>query len=416
MGLKGVAMNNRFRIGFGSAVVALAVVGSACGASEPENGGAPNLPVEATTTLTERALEPSTTTLSADTDELVTILEHAIAGTQLPALGVSVFDGNEIIETAATGVRRSGDPTPVELSDLFHIGSNTKAITATLVAVYVDDGEITWETTLSDVFGDLIPEIHPDYAGVTIRQLLNHTAGIDDDLAFEPLLEHADTEKDVVEQRFDVAAITLTRPAHHPQGEFMYSNIGYTLVGAMLEELTGVSWEDLVRSKIFDPLGMNSCGFYAPGTPGTVDQPWGHFTELGNKPMDPGDTDAEYPHVLSPAGMIHCSMGDWAVFLQSQLRGVQGSDTEIVSREAFEALRATPAGSDYALGWVSLPDTPLGMILTHDGSNDRFMSEALLAPDSDWGVLVVTNIGESVAAPTVSAVMDAMVERHVGSR
>ncbi len=406
-------MRKHVRAGVTAAALALAVFGAACGnpGSNPER--ADSSAPRTTTTTAPATREPSTTLPAEGPVELEHLLEELTAGTELPALGVTVFNGTEIVESAVTGVRRLGDPTPAELTDQFHIGSNTKAVTATLVALFVDDGEVSWDTTVGDVFEGVIADLHPDFVGVTIRQLLTHTAGLDDYLGFGPLLENADLDKPVMEQRFDTAAITLTRPAHHPAGEFMYSNIGYTLVGAMLEELTGVSWEDLVRTRIFDRLGMDSCGFYAPGTPGQVDQPWGHFTDLNNQAMDPGDPDAEYPHVLAPAGMIHCNMADWAVFLQSQLRGFRGSTAEIISPEAFMALRTPPPGSDYALGWLAVPETPLGLLLTHNGSNDRFMSETLLAPDAEWGVLVVTNMGEVVAAPTVRATIDAMVTRHL---
>ena len=92
-----------------------------------------------------------------DGSELATLLDDLIAGTKLPAVGVTVFDGNQIIETAVAGVRRRGDPTLVELTDKFSIGSNAKAMTATLVATFVDEGLISWETTVAEVYADVFP-------------------------------------------------------------------------------------------------------------------------------------------------------------------------------------------------------------------------------------------------------------------
>ena len=389
----------------------LAIVGAACGTSEPSDAE----PEATTTTVVaeEAAPEPSIVTPPHE-DDLETLLEDLIAGTELPALGVTVFDSQGVIESGVTGVRRVGDPTLVALTDKFSIGSNAKAMTATLVATYVDDGEISWETTVGDVFGDVFTDLDDSLAQVTVRQLLNHTGGLNDELAFGPLLEEADWNSPLVEQRFAAAAITLTRPAHHPVGEYMYSNVGYTLIGAMLEEVTGTSWEDLIQSRLFDVLSMDSCGFYAPGTPGLVDQPWGHFTDLGGRAMDPGDPDAEYPHVLAPAGMVHCSMADWALFLQSQLRGFQGSDTENIKPEAFVALQTPAEGSDYALGWRTM-QAPNGIVLNHHGGNDRFTSEVWLLPGADRGILVVTNLGEETADPTLRRALDAMSRRHSGT-
>ncbi len=339
------------------------------------------------------------------------LLEDLIAGTELPALGVMVFDGEQIIESAVAGVRRRGEPTLVEPTDLFHIGSNTKAMTATLVATYVDDGLISWETTVEDVFGSSLPDLDEVLAQVTFRQLLSHTAGLNDEEGFPPL-GGIDDDRPVTEQRFEGAAITVTRPPHHPPGRYLYSNLGYTIVGAMLEELTGTPWEELVRARIFDALGMESCGFYAPGTPGELDQPWGHLDERGGQPVDPGDPEADLPQVIAPAGLVHCSMSDWALFLQSQLRGFQGSDAELISPDAFVALRTPPEGSQYALGWEAI-EAPKGLVITHDGSNHRFTSTAVLVPAENWGALVVTNLGKGWAFPTVGATVEAMISRHL---
>ncbi len=343
--------------------------------------------------------------------DLQELLEALVAGSDLPALGVTVFDGERIIEASIIGVRRSGDPTPVEATDLFHIGSNTKAMTATLVATYVDEGVISWETTVEDIVGDEMSDLDDGLAQVTLRKLLSHTSGLDDEKAFAAL-SGIDDGVPVTEQRLEVATITLAQPAHHPAGEYMYSNVGYTIVGAMLEEITGASWEELIEARVFEVLGMDSCGFYAPGTPGEVDQPWGHADEREGQPLDPGDREADLPKAIAPAGLVHCNMSDWAIFLQSQLRGFQGSDTELISPDAFVALQTPADGSDYALGWGTI-DAPNGLVLTHNGSNHRFTSEAWLVPGEDLGVLVVTNLGVEMASPTISRVVETMLVRHI---
>lgn len=403
-------MNTPLRIRRTAALAALVIAAAACGTSEPAEttvaSSTTEPPLAAPESLPEAEPPPQVDA------ELSALLEGVVAETELPAVGVTVFDSDTVIETAIAGVRRRGDSTAAQVTDKFSIGSNTKAMTATLVAMYVDEGLISWDTTVEDVYADELESLDSGLSGVTVRQLLNHTAGIDDELAYVPLLAQTDLTRPVVEQRLVTTEITLARPAHHPTGQYEYSNVGYTLVGGMLEQLTGMSWEDQIQARLFDPLGMDSCGFYAPGTPGEVDQPWGHFTEVGGEPMDPGDPDAEYPHVLAPAGMVHCSMADWTVFLQSQLRGFQGQGGEIISPEAFAELQTPPESSDYALGWVTM-DGPDGIVLTHDGSNDRFMSEAWLIPGRDWGVLAVTNLGEVMATPAIRSVVDAAMARHL---
>jgi len=341
-------------------------------------------------------------------------LENLVASSELPAVGVAVFDADQILETAVAGLRRSGDPTPVELSDKFSIGSNVKAMTATLVGTFVDEGVLSWDTTVADIYGDSLGELDASMAQVTIRQLLTHTAGLNDvEAGFsETILGGIEDNRPLVEQRTEIARLALTQPAQHPAGEHDYSNIGYTTVGAVLEHLTGVPFEDLLQTRVFDALGMDSCGFYAPGTPGQVDQPWGHIGQRNGEPVDPGHPDAELGHAIAPAGTVHCNMADWARFLQSQLRGLRGSDTEIISPEAFVALASPAAGTDYAFGWVVITQPDGSNVIWHNGSNGRFTSETWLLPDEGRGVLIVTNIGVELAQAPMEQLADAIFARY----
>ena len=357
--------------------------------------------------------EPTVVTAptSPDRGDLGTLLDQLIIETGLPAVGVTAFTSDRIIEAGVAGVRRTGDPTLVELDDRFSIGSNAKAMAATLVATFVDDGLIGWDTTVAEVYQRRLPDMDPSWTAVTIRHLLNHTSGLDDDTAI-PTLEDLDFAAPLVEQRLAVARTVTADALAQPPGTFAYSSVGYTLAGAMLEELTGTSWEALMQTRLFDVIGMESCGFYAPGTPGEVDEPWGHYDEQGGAAVDPGDPDADFPQVIAPAGMVHCNMADWVRFLQSQLRGLAWSATEIVSPESFDALRTTPSGSDYALGWVSGRGPDGAITYYHHGSNHRFTAEVWLEPGADWGLITVTNLGETLADPLLAAVDHAMFNRR----
>ena len=412
-------MTNPIHTRLAGVAVALAIAAAACSSTESFATDNPvsNSTTSTTTSTTTISVSPESTVplavpIAQQGDaELAALLGEIIADTDVPAIGVSVFDGEQIVESAVTGARRRGNPTPVELTDLFHIGSNAKAMTATLVATYVDEGMITWDTSVGDVYGGGFEGLDANLSQVTFEELLSQTSGLDDEIAI-PALEELDQEQKLVEQRMNVVEVVLAQTGHGAPGQYGYSNVGYTIVGAMLEQLTGKPWEELVQTRLFDELGMDSCGFYAPGTAGEVDQPWGHFTEVGGAAIDPGHPDADYPHAIAPAGLVHCSMADWALFLQSQLRGFQGSDTEIVSPEAFVALQAAPPGSDYALGWATIP-TDTGNVLWHHGSNERFTSAVWLVPGEDSGILVVTNIGEATADPIIDAVIGAVSERMV---
>ena len=384
-------------------IIAIGLAAAACSSDTSTTTDAP-----ATTTP-----PPATTTIATPSTELDAILSAAVAEGVLPSVGVTVFTSEDIIDQSVAGVRRQGDPTPVEIDDKYHIGSNVKAMTSTLVGTFVDEGALAWEATLDELFSASVANIDKATGGVTLAQLLNHTSGIDDEILAAALSVIPD-DIPLPEQRLmGVETITADAPTQ-PLGQHLYSNFGYTMVGSALEQMTGQSWEDLMTARIFEPLGMDSCGFYAPGTPGTVDQPWGHNTDLGGQPMDPGDPDAEYPKAIAPAGLAHCNMADWATFLQTQLRGFRGSEAELVSGSVFAALGTPAAGTNYGLGWL-VEETPGGIVLSHSGSNDRFLAVAILLPGADWGMLAVTNLGEQMATEALDEVIDQVIMGHLGN-
>ena len=146
-----------------------------------------------------------------------------------------------------------------------------------------------------------------------------------------------------------------------------------------------------MKADIFQPLGMHSAGFGGLGTHGQIDQPWGHTA--AKKPVPDNGPAVDNPPVMGPAGRVHCSLQDWALFVADQLRGLRG-EKALLSQSSYERLSEPPFGGDYALGWVRL-ERPWagGMALTHSGCNTMFYATAWLAPKRDFAILVCTNLG-----------------------
>ena len=101
----------------------------------------------------------------------------------LPALAVVVVKDGQICDRAAVGVRKWGDPTPVTTNDVFHIGSCTKSMTATLAAMLIEEGKLRWDTTIAEVFPELKGKMDKQYETVTVEQLLHHRGGVPGDTA-----------------------------------------------------------------------------------------------------------------------------------------------------------------------------------------------------------------------------------------
>ena len=171
-------------------------------------------------------------------------------------------------------MRKAGDPQPLLTTDSIHIGSNTKSMTATLLAVLVRDGVFDdgWNTTIAGVFPEAREDIHPEYRGVTLWQLVTMTGGVRCDAGDW----QAHRDADLVGRRYAILRDNLADPPAATAGQHLYSNLAYVVAGAMAERITGKTWATLMQEGLFEPLGMASAGFGPPGTPGEVDQPWGH--------------------------------------------------------------------------------------------------------------------------------------------
>ncbi len=316
-------------------------------------------------------------------------LEEIRARYGAPALGAASIRDGRLSWLEVVGVRRLGDPTLATPADRFHLGSCGKAMTATLVATFVDEGRLGWDDSLGEAWPELAPLMHPDFRRVTVRQLLAHRAGIDDEALIARYGPSLDASLPLPEQRRWVAERVLSGPARRP-GEHAYSNLGYTVVGALLEQIGGASWEELMARRLFEPLGMGACGFGAPGTPGLVDQPWGHREQGGQLlPVPPG-SDAD-PAVLAPAGGVHCSLEDWSKFVILHLQGARG-EASLVSRASFENMHGPWPGGSYALGWA-VDETSSGPVLSHTGSNERFHAAVVLRPQERRAAMAAANSG-----------------------
>jgi CubicO group peptidase (beta-lactamase class C family) len=318
---------------------------------------------------------------------------------KFPALAAAVVVNGKIVSTNAVGFRKHGGAEAVTVNDKFHIGSVTKSMTATVAAMLVEQGKISWTSTIGESFSDLGEQLHPDYRGVTLEQLLAHRGGAPGSAPKVLWTKAWNAGGPPDEQRLEfVKGILARKPEAKPGAKYIYSNQGYAIAGVMLEQAAQKPWEELMRAMLFEPLGMNSAGFGAPATPGNVDQPWGHTKGLlaGLEPVPPGPK-ADNPPAIGPAGTVHCSLPDLARYVAAHLAGEQGA-SRLLKPASFKKLH-TPVGDDYALGWVVLERKWAGgRALMHNGSNTMFYIVVWMAPERNCAVIVATNMGKEAFA------------------
>jgi len=341
------------------------------------------------------------------------VLEPIRKELDVPALAACVIRRGAVLAEGAVGLRARGSEENVTTSDLWHLGSCTKAMTATLVATFVDEGELSWDQTLAESFPDLADAMHEGFRGATLRQLLQHRAGFpananQGDL-WGKLYAWEGTTR--AARRHVAERMLAEAPLHAPGSKFLYSNAGYMLAGAVVEELADRAWEDLMVERVFAPLGIESAGFGAPGTADAVDQPRGHRAE---GPGIPPGRSADNPASLGPAGTVHMEMSDWARFVSLHL-GARRGEAAIVSEQALAAMHdgvPNEGGGRYALGFgVTQRGWADGPILSHTGSNTMWFCAVWAAPDEDFAVLAACNLGGDKGSAATDRACAALIGR-----
>ena len=316
----------------------------------------------------------------------------------IPGMVVAVLRDGKVVATGAAGLRMRGGEEGVTVGDDFHIGSCTKSMTATLIAILVEEKVLKWEMTLKEAFPEMA--MHGGYEGVTLDALLCNHGGCPGDIA-PPLWKYCweHQEDPVAVRRHFTREILSLPPAQKPGVEYAYSNAGFTIAGHVAESKTKKPFEQLMQEKLFAPLGMSSAGFGAPGE----GHPLGHQTD-GTK-VERG-VGADNPVAISPAGRVHLSIRDWGKYIQFHLdKGAKPKG--LLSARAFDRLqRRFREDHPYARGWLRVPrgwakkpgsDTG-GDALTHNGSNTYWFAVTWLAPDRNFAVLVACNQGGDRAA------------------
>jgi D-alanyl-D-alanine carboxypeptidase len=346
---------------------------------------------------------------STSIEDLGPKLEAIRAESGIPALAAAAYRGGVPVARGAVGTRKFGEEVPVTTADVWHLGSDTKAMTATLAAILVDEKKLDWKSKLLDLLPDV--PMDPAFAEVTFEALLYHRAGLPANPS-QAWANGARNATDLVSSRKDaVVELLVSKPAQAP-GTYVYSNAGYIVAGAILESIAKEPWEKMMQNRIFSKLGMTSCGFGPPASMGQVDAPWGHAGKTGKYVSVAPGPGADNPLALGPAGTVHCALDDWAKFAHAHARGAKG-EAGLVSAASFAKLQTPPVGGDYAMGFgVTNRDWGGGTVLTHSGSNTMFFATVWIAPEKDLVMLAATNAADDAAATAVDSAFAPMIEAY----
>lgn len=326
--------------------------------------------------------------------DLSATVESIRADNRVPALAAASIGPGGIEAFGIAGRRSTGADDLVTWDDAFHLGSLTKSMTGTLAGRLVERGLVDFSTPIETVW----PNADAGWHGTTLEDLLKHQSGAPANGSTSQVAELYVRGDATREARAWFADQLFASPPPAPRGAYLYSNAGIMLAGAMLEALDDRSWEDALRAEVFEPLGMDRCGFGPP-----LDGPWGH---AGNNPLDPTLASSDNPAALGPAGTVHCPMEDYSHYVVAHLT----DDPSFLDQATWDVLHA-PASGDYAAGWIVLSQPwTQGDALFHDGSNTFWYAWAWIAPGADRAYVAFTNRGDTNAEEALQAVTVSMLE------
>ena len=340
-------------------------------------------------------LAPATAFSQAPLDGFDAYIAKAVQEWRTPGLAIVVVKDGQVVYGKGYGVRELGKPDPVDTHTLFAIGSTTKAMTAALIGMLVDEKKLKWDdpvVTHLPWFQAKDPYLTRE---ITVRDLLTHRTGLGN--ADYLWYGQAASPREILER------VRWLESSYSLRSSFIYQNVMYAAAGAVIEAVSGQSWERMMRTRIFEPLGMRESIATAatlarqPNVAMPHDIIDGRLRVIENASVDG----------VAPAGSVWSSVHDMSKWMQMLLdRGKAGKQTllepatvdelfkpqTIVTREAFypTARLTKPHWTTYGLGWFQ-QDYRGSAVDYHTGSIDGMVAIHGLIRDQGLGVYVLAN-------------------------
>ena len=343
-------------------------------------------------------------------DEFV---NNVIKEWKVPGAAVAVVKDSEVVHSQGYGLRDVEKQLPVTPQTLFAIGSTTKAFTAAMAGILVDDGVLEWDKPICEY----IPEFKMfdpfASANLTMRDMLCHRSGLP---RHEFVWYHREiSRKDLMK------TLAYLEPNKSFRSRWEYQNIIYATTGYVMEAITGKTWEELVRERIFQPLGMTSTNFSVLDSQKSPDfsQPYQEKDEVVSQvPFAQIDT-------IGPAGSINSNLEDMSKWLLLNLSGGKVGEKQIISEANLKTIHRpqmvivgeespfadtdTDSLEDYGLAWGIYHYRGIP-ILEHSGGIDGFITEVALAPRQNLGVVAFVNANSMLPMVLYRSVLDRMLE------
>lgn len=326
---------------------------------------------------------------------------RAMLDWKVPGLAVAVVKDGQVVLLEGYGVRDVASQAPVTADTLFAIGSATKAFTATSLALLVDDGKLAWDTPVRAYLPAFKLKDPLASERMTPRDLVTHRSG----LPRHDRVWYASP----LSRRELFSRLEHLEPSADLRTRYQYQNLMFMTAGYLAGEVAGTTWEDLVRTRIFAPLGMKGSNFSVEDSKKGAD--------FAKPCQEKDEAVIEIPFrnidAVGPAGSINSSARDMSRWLLLQLGGGEVGGTRVLTAQGLAELHKPQmvvgepgpdpevTGTSYALGWFV--ESYRGHVRLHHGGNiDGFSAMVSFVPRQGVGVVALANMN-ATALPGIVA-------------
>ena len=364
------------------------------------------------TLLTALALTLATTPLSAQTpdprlDGFDQWVESVMAEWKVPGLGVAIVEDGKTVFARGYGWRNVEQQLPVTPDTLFAIGSNTKSFTATLLAMYVDEGALAWDAPIRTLLPEFSLHDPVATAQMTAVDLLSHRSGLPRHDLFWYATGKSRTEL--------IAGLHHLEPSAPFRSKYQYQNLMFLTAGVVAERIGGKSWEELVEERIFRPLGMERANFSVDRMQQDDDFSYGYGAEqeierVRRVPFRNIDA-------IGPAGSINTSARELARYVLFHLAYGKVGDTQLLKEDSARLMQRPQMVMTGPLQQrlqdgpeIGDPSYGLGLMVgsyrgrkhvSHGGGIDGFISAMEWLPDEQIGVIALSNTSHTGTVPAL---------------
>ncbi len=343
-------------------------------------------------------------------------VSKAIKDWEVPGLAIAIIKDDRIVFAKGYGVRELGKPAPVDEHTLFAVGSSSKAFTAASIAMLVDEGKLKWDDPATKYLPGF--QLYDPYTTreLTVRDLLTHRSGLErgDLLWYASAYDRSEV----------LRRIRYLKPTWSLRAHFGYQNIMFLAAGQIILSVTGKSWDDFVRERIFTPLGMTSSSTSIKALANSDNVATPH-AKLDDKVESIAWRNIDN---IGPAGSINSNVVDMAQWVRLQLGGgvYQGkrllssgavkemhTPQTIIPREgAMEKLYPESHFLTYGMGWF-LSDYRGRKVVEHGGAIDGMRAQVAMLPEEKLGLVILTNRHTTVVG---QALMYRIFDAYLGGQ